>query len=161
MILYILLAILIFGLLIMIHEFGHYVAARIFRVEESEAHMVHAQSVQHDCGLLCGVTRVVDNEDFAPRWNRPYFAQAAPEDAPVHEHNVVHGDGVFPQIENQPSVREKIDVRIDRFSGPQPADIDSPKFRGIAEYTVDHGFQVLHHKAVFFVSVYNADSFHD
>ena len=36
MILYILLAILIFGLLIMIHEFGHYVAARIFRVEITE-----------------------------------------------------------------------------------------------------------------------------
>lgn len=36
MVLYILLAILIFGLLIMIHEFGHYVAARIFRVEITE-----------------------------------------------------------------------------------------------------------------------------
>ena len=36
MVLYILLAILIFGLLIMIHEFGHYLAARIFRVEITE-----------------------------------------------------------------------------------------------------------------------------
>lgn len=36
MVLYILLAILIFGLLIMIHEFGHYIAARIFRVEITE-----------------------------------------------------------------------------------------------------------------------------
>ena len=36
MVLYILLAILIFGLLIMIHEFGHYVAARIFKVEITE-----------------------------------------------------------------------------------------------------------------------------
>ena len=36
MVLYILLAILIFGLLIMIHECGHYIAARIFRVEITE-----------------------------------------------------------------------------------------------------------------------------
>ena len=36
MVLYILLAILIFGLLIMIHEFGHYIAARIFKVEITE-----------------------------------------------------------------------------------------------------------------------------
>ena len=36
MVLYILLAILVFGLLIMIHECGHYVAARIFRVEIDE-----------------------------------------------------------------------------------------------------------------------------
>ena len=36
MVLYILLAILVFGLLIMIHEFGHYVAARIFKVEITE-----------------------------------------------------------------------------------------------------------------------------
>ena len=36
MVLYILLAILVFGLLIMIHEFGHYVAARIFKVEIDE-----------------------------------------------------------------------------------------------------------------------------
>ena len=36
MILYILLAILIFGLLIMIHECGHYIAARIFHVEINE-----------------------------------------------------------------------------------------------------------------------------
>ena len=36
MVLYILLAILVFGLLIMIHECGHYIAARIFRVEIDE-----------------------------------------------------------------------------------------------------------------------------
>ena len=36
MVLYILLAILVFGLLIMIHECGHYIAARIFRVEINE-----------------------------------------------------------------------------------------------------------------------------
>ena len=36
MVLYILLAVLIFGLLIMIHECGHYIAARIFRVEITE-----------------------------------------------------------------------------------------------------------------------------
>ena len=36
MVLYILLAILVFGLLIMIHECGHYIAARIFHVEITE-----------------------------------------------------------------------------------------------------------------------------
>ena len=36
MVLYILLAVLIFGLLIMIHECGHYIAARVFKVEITE-----------------------------------------------------------------------------------------------------------------------------